>query len=442
MLSRMRIRLVVVAMLFATCFVGRAGAAPDAIRLSDGSSVATWQGSTFENAATPGPEACAVDGMCDVVDLIVDVPAAFWSSHPAAVPQVGIQWKDFSAAESEAEYDDFDLYVYDEHDVLVASSVGGRSSMGIASTAQVVDLPHGSGAYRVVVVPANVESRSYRGVAMVQLYEPAHAGALLPELRALQPTNFKTSIGTYSLSRVRTDVRSCYAEETVEDVGNPTRCLRFDAGHSNTGDGALLFDVDLSTLQPVTDDQGRPALGGTVYQVIEGAAGRREVGSFVVHPNHAHIHFKAFARYALYAVRADGTRGAEVVPSKKSDFCMIDVDDLWFGVQGNQPRTHHFPQCNTFDSESLGAGGGFVQHQGINRGWADIYTWDLPGQYIDISSVGDGVYDVVNEVNPLGVISEMDSTNNVAVTRIRLETSAEATTVVCIPEPYGCPAGT
>jgi hypothetical protein len=440
-----------------------AGAAPvpSAITLDAFGSV-SWQGTTFSNASTPSPEACALDAtdaaqtatgqpLCDVLALRVQAGQQFWESHPDATVQVGIQWKDFEAAESESEYDDFDLYVYDGNGQLVASSVGGRSSSGIASSAQVVDIPRPAvgipevnqdGNYEIVVVPANVQNRGYHGLAMLQTNEPAHGGALLPELQALQPSNFRTAIGTYSLSRVNTDLRSCYIEETIEDVGNPTTCLRFDAGHSNTGDGALLFEIDLSTAHATTDDQGRPALGGYVMQLIDGSTqGPIPVGSYVFHPNHAHIHFKAFARYGLYAVNANGSRGAEIVPSKKSDFCMIDVDDLWFGRAGNQPRTHHFPQCNTFDEASADASR-IVQHQGINRGWADIYTWDLPGQYIDISSVGTGTYDIVNTVNPDGAIAEIDKTNNEAATRIHLTVDQSgAVTVTCIAEPYGCPPG-
>jgi hypothetical protein len=37
---------------------------------------------------------------------------------------------------------------------------------------------------------------------------------------------------------------------------------------------------------------------------------------------------------------------------------------------------------------------------GISAGWGDIYTWDLPGQQIDISHIADGVYELVSRANP------------------------------------------
>lgn len=405
----------------------------------------TWTGH-FENGAVPAPEACAAG--CDTYTLTVGLGDGYWNSNPGAV-QIGIQWWPFGALdpnepESEGEYDDIDLYVYDSAGAMLASSVNPiRSSAGIASTAQVVDLPNApDGVYTVLVVPSNVVDRSYKGLVMVQSYAPSHGGHLLPDLRSLQPTNFHLEVGTLSLSRAKTDALSCYPDETAQDPDHPTRCLRFDAGHSNLGDGPLLFDIELSSAGPV-DDNGTPALGGTVTQVIrtgEGGTIRRAAGAYVFHLNHAHIHYRAFAEYSLVPVDPAGP----VVASKKSDFCMIDVQDMWFGLPGNGARDHHFPQCNTFDPESVDDEGRIVQHQGINRGWADVYTWDLPGQYIDITDLDDGIYDVVNAVNPLSLIDEIDTGNNVAATRIRLQDGV----ITCIPvndaaHGFGeCPIGT
>lgn len=403
----------------------------DTASVTPGNPKVTWDGARFRDAVTPGPEACLLEaGLCDTFDFSV----AFGGSASAlSTIQVGIKWKDETVAESESEYDDFDLYVYDEAGRMVASSANPRaSSMGIASTAEVTDMPVVDGDYTAVVVPTNVLDRAYHGVVMLQTNVPARNGYLLPDLFAYQPTGFHFAHGTLSLSRTNTDLRSCYTEETLQDEGNPTRCLRFDAGHGNIGHGAFLLDVDLSTATPNYPAAGQ--LGGEVTQAIQSSDGTEfntPAGTYVFHPNHGHIHYKGFAEYALYAVNADGTRGALVRPSRKSDFCMIDVDDLWFGLPGNQPRDHHFPQCN------LSEGAEPRQRQGINRGWGDVYTWDLPGQYIDVTGVPDGDYDVVNTANPDGLINEMTTSNNEAATRIWLV----GDTVTCIPTPYGCPAG-
>jgi hypothetical protein len=390
-----------------------------------------WAGH-FGASVVPVPELCVVPGTCDTFELSVALGDGYWQAHPGSV-QIGIQWRDDTMAESESEYDYLDLYVYDGNGFLIASSTTPRvSSAGIASSAQVVSVPSAAdGAYNVVVVPTNVGTdRSYRGLVMVQSSVPAHEGKLLPDLVALQPTNFKLAIGTLSFTRAGTDAMSCYPDETIQDPTHPTRCLRFDAAHANFGEGAFLMDIDLATAVPTMGDFG-PTLGGTVQQAYEGTTKTTFAGPYAFHAEHGHIHYKNFALYELRA--ADGRL---VSPAHKSDFCLIDVDDLWFGRPGNQSRTHRFPNCNIGDADALP--GKVVQRQGINRGWADVYTWDLPGQYIDITNVPDGVYDVVNIVNPFGVLHDMTKANDRAVTRISLQNG----TVSCIPVPYGCPIGT
>jgi hypothetical protein len=57
---------------------------------------------------------------------------------------------------------------------------------------------------------------------------------------------------------------------------------------------------------------------------------------------------------------------------------------------------------------------------GISAGWGDIYTWDLPGQYIDISHLGDGVYEVVSRANPDRAILESEPGLATGITCIRI----------------------
>ena len=58
---------------------------------------------------------------------------------------------------------------------------------------------------------------------------------------------------------------------------------------------------------------------------------------------------------------------------------------------------------------------------GISPGWGDIYTWDLPQQYIDISKVPDGVYEVVSRSNPDGALLTADRSRETGVSCIRLQ---------------------
>lgn len=414
-----------------------------------------WQGGFVEGTSIPAPEFCAIPDTCDRFDVEVNVGGpSFWASNGATL-QIGIQWRDDDPVrnlpESDGEYNTLDLYVYDPAGQLVASSVTPvQSSAGIASTAQVVDVDGAKDVtYTVIVVPSNIASDvGYTGIAMIQLARPAvlptgdvlpASGELLPDLVSLQPTNFRFEIGADSLAKVRSDAASCYVEETLQDGATPgavTRCLRFDAGHANLGAGPFYLDVDLGSGEPTTY-QGLPTIGGHVEQTVETVEGiehHRDAGAYYFHIAHGHIHYKNFARYDLVVVDAPPLAPGTTVESKKSDFCMIDVDDLWFGQLGARPRTRHFPQCNALDPDKAQAGH-LLQRQGIDRGWEDWYTWDLPGQYIDFTGKPDGVYEVVNTVNPTGVLAEGSAANNVAVTRIRVR----GNTITCVEN---CPLGT
>jgi hypothetical protein len=57
---------------------------------------------------------------------------------------------------------------------------------------------------------------------------------------------------------------------------------------------------------------------------------------------------------------------------------------------------------------------------GVSAGWGDVYTWDLPQQYIDISNVPDGIYEVVSRSNPDAGILTSDRSQETGVTCIRI----------------------
>ena len=57
---------------------------------------------------------------------------------------------------------------------------------------------------------------------------------------------------------------------------------------------------------------------------------------------------------------------------------------------------------------------------GISPGWGDVYSWDTPDQYIEITGVPDGLYDVVSTANPDGGILESSRADDTARTRICL----------------------
>ncbi|MBI4819337.1 MAG: thrombospondin type 3 repeat-containing protein [Deltaproteobacteria bacterium] len=67
-------------------------------------------------------------------------------------------------------------------------------------------------------------------------------------------------------------------------------------------------------------------------------------------------------------------------------------------------------------------------NQGISVGWADIYSAGIPCQWIDITGVADGDYDLRVTTNPVQELFESDYSNNSAEVRVRL--AADSVTVM------------
>jgi hypothetical protein len=49
---------------------------------------------------------------------------------------------------------------------------------------------------------------------------------------------------------------------------------------------------------------------------------------------------------------------------------------------------------------------------GLSVGWGDIYRWDLPGQYINVTGLSPGRYRLEGVADPSDWFKEKDNTNN------------------------------
>ena len=58
--------------------------------------------------------------------------------------------------------------------------------------------------------------------------------------------------------------------------------------------------------------------------------------------------------------------------------------------------------------------------EGLDPGWGDVYTWDTPDQFVDISAVPAGTYDLVERTNPSGRLLVAGPAETCSVTRLRL----------------------
>lgn len=143
----------------------------------------------------------------------------------------------------------------------------------------------------------------------------------------------------------------------------------------------------------------------------------RDAGAFLYHPAHAHIHVQDWAVYRLRAVTADSGVGNTVAEGAKTSFCVLDLIVHDSGLPGF-PSSPAFVACGS-------------SVQGLSVGWADIYTKDLEGQYIDITGLPYGDYWLESEADPLDHILEADETNNIARIRITI-----ADPNLINPDPY------
>lgn len=104
---------------------------------------------------------------------------------------------------------------------------------------------------------------------------------------------------------------------------------------------------------------------------------------------HGHYHFRSFAQYRLL----DST-GALVRTGKKVGFCLMDI--------------------SRFSSTANPAARYTCSNQGIQAGWADIYSANLSGQWIDITGLPAGAYILEVIMDPMNLVDELNEANNTA----------------------------
>ena len=376
--------------------------------LDDPTAAPSWAGSFQDVAAPSDPTLYGQPGVCDQLGcqeslIEVALPTDVWAGHPGGV-QIAIGWAPHE------EYD-LDLYVYGPDGSLV-----GRSD-GLISTGESVRMRDAAnGRYRAVVVPKLVDGTvAYRAFVEVERDpSPDPVRPLLPNLVTLPVRNPTMRTGAYFADHHQGGTPSCYPEEVAEQGAR--RCLRFDQVIANGGDGP--FELRYRMEGVATEQQLRQrihASDGTFREVT--------VDTYEFHPTHAHFHYKNFGQAFLYRLQPDGTL-QKVRESRKNGFCMIDVDNIRFGLdeqgrpyKGEAPRTYYAPRCNTPTEHDEH---GTYMVNGISVGWADVYNWFLADQYIEVSGVPDGVYVIETVANPDRTVHETSVDDNTARTVIRL----------------------
>lgn len=144
---------------------------------------------------------------------------------------------------------------------------------------------------------------------------------------------------------------------------------------------------------------------GTADLVLRSPAGNP---LFTYAPCHGHYHFNGFAEYRLL-----NSSGQSVALGQKVGFCLEDVS-RW-NTSANSRAVYN---CD---------------YQGIQAGWSDIYSKNLPGQWIDITGVAAGTYVLEIKMDTLNRISESDETNNIGRAEVTFSNTNGAVTSRPLP---------
>ncbi len=204
------------------------------------------------------------------------------------------------------------------------------------------------------------------------------------------------------------------------DRGTGRRALRIGAAVANRGTAHL----DLLGMPSSPTDERVPAHQCVGWTADRGCTPRRQVGDFVWHPAHGHHHFEGFALYELRHLkrdRPDLSRRGLAARGNKVSFCLVDYERD--GEQGALDGTGltGWPLY----SSCVGGSG----HQGISRGWRDVYTGSLQGQQIVIDDVEPGTYALVITIDPDERLLETNDVDNVVA--VKVELGENSVTPVC-----------
>ena len=110
---------------------------------------------------------------------------------------------------------------------------------------------------------------------------------------------------------------------------------------------------------------------------------------FTYSPCHGHYHFNGFASYALLDLA-----GKVVLTGQKLAYCMEDTRQV---VPGPTVGCSKKYDCET---------------QGIQAGWSDLYGNSLDCQWLDITGIPSGNYQLRVSVNPSRAFEEASFDNN------------------------------
>ena len=186
----------------------------------------------------------------------------------------------------------------------------------------------------------------------------------------------------------------------IQRANDGRRLLRFSSILVNVGAGRF-------------EARGRRPGTGTHtmrvrQRIYNGAGGYRTVRTGAVmyfaggrhgDDGHFHWHIRNLEKFKL--TRLDN--GRKVGTIAKHGFCFFDN----YRYGSTRPPFYTAARGACGDSSS-----DLRVRMGLSRGWGDIYKWNLPGQYINITGLSPGRYRLRGVADPSGWFKERDNSNN------------------------------
>lgn len=291
----------------------------------------------------------------------------------------------------------------DVYSVTVTDPNGGRKSFSSGQglySAEHMELDPALGTWEITVRTDSVTDSAFRMRAKLEAGPPSlgtKSGAVPPNLQVLPPheASFLTPLtnggaGGDPMGADLMGAESCHPEERVED--RALRCLRFAFGIRNTGLGPL----QLHYRGPIVQDQ-------KLIQRVRRADDTwfdRSAGIARYHKTHGHFHHHNAVALRLYRV-TDRKKGSLEAASDKHFKGFAHRSELL------REWDQFYPTWSDF---------GF----GLEAGWADIYEWDRPGNYIDFGLNGDGYYLIRMWADPVKGVLESNEQDNVGYTYLKV----------------------
>jgi hypothetical protein len=264
--------------------------------------------------------------------------------------------------------------VEDSFDVSIRRPDGDQAASftlgpGIYSEERIFESPE-TGTWKITVTASDVTDSDFRVRAKLEAKLPSlgvRKGPVLPNLQVLPPHAasfmFPITNGAADMDPTGVDVAGragCHPEEHAED--RAVRCLRFAFGVRNTGLGPL--DLYHQGTSPLEHD-----LFQRVY-LVGGSYRERPAGRAVFHKTHGHWHHADAVGLQLFSVKDPKDGGLEPAGESRT--------------KGFAHRNELLRDWDVFYPTIP------IQGFGLRPGWADIYEWDRPGNYIDFGLNADG----------------------------------------------------